>query len=71
MTSDIYAFDIKLNHIAKHVQLPVAPVLGDMSHLPPEERLPPLLIVNIQLPLYQVGAHWQIFLVCFGSTAVH
>ena len=54
LTTDIYAFDFKLNHIAKHVQLPSPPVIGDQSHLPPEQRLPPLLNINLQLPLYPV-----------------
>lgn len=52
---DIYSFDFKLGHIAKHVQLPPVPQLGDMSGLPREERLPPLLVVNIQLPDYPVS----------------
>lgn len=51
---DLYSFDFKLGHIAKHVQLPPAPQLGDLSGVPREERLPPLLVVNIQLPDYPV-----------------
>lgn len=54
---DFYSFDFKLNHIAKHIQLPAAPTLGPgVAALPPGERLPPLLIVNIQLPTYTVRA---------------
>lgn len=49
---DVYSFDFRLAHIAKHVQLPQPPVLGDQSHLPPKQRLPPLLIINVQLPDY-------------------
>lgn len=55
LAMDIYSFDFKLGHIAKHVQLPPVPQLGDMSGLPREERLPPLLVVNIQLPDYPVS----------------
>jgi len=54
---DLYSFDFRLGHIAKHVQLPPLPALGDQSHLPREQRLPPLLIVNIQLPEYPVRFH--------------
>eukprot|EP00884_Botryococcus_braunii_P001825 jgi/Botrbrau1/11643/Bobra.168_2s0001.1 len=50
---DIYSFDFKLNHIAKHVQLPEAPRLGPAAAaLPPQESLPPFLIINVQLPTY-------------------
>jgi len=52
LAMDLYSFDFKLGHIAKHVQLPPAPQLGDLSGVPREERLPPLLVVNIQLPDY-------------------
>ena len=52
---DVYSFDFKLDHIAKHLQLPVAPRLGPAAmELPPEERLPPVLVVNLQLPTYPV-----------------
>lgn len=52
---DFYSFDFKINHIAKHIQLPPAPALGPGAlAVPPGERLPPLLIVNIQLPTYTV-----------------
>lgn len=54
---DLYSFDFRLGHIAKHVQLPPLPALGDQSHVPREQRLPPLLIVNIQLPEYPVRFH--------------
>ncbi|KAL3149993.1 hypothetical protein ABBQ38_013349 [Trebouxia sp. C0009 RCD-2024] len=50
---DVYSFDFKLDHIAKHLQLPAAPRLGPAAmELPPEERLPPVLVVNLQLPTY-------------------
>lgn len=49
---DLYSFEFKLSHIAKHVQLPTPPPLGDLSSLPAKERLPPLLVINIQLPDY-------------------
>lgn len=49
---DLYSFDFKLSHIAQHVQLPPPPSLGDLSGVPAKERLPPLLVVNIQLPDY-------------------
>lgn len=50
---DVYNFDFKLYHIAQHVQLPEPPVLGPGAHaLPADQQLPPLLIVNLQLPLY-------------------
>jgi hypothetical protein len=52
---DIYSFDFKLNHIAKHVQLPEAPKLGPAaSALPPQESVPPFLVINVQLPTYPV-----------------
>ena len=54
---DVYSFDFKLDHIAKHLQLPAAPRLGPAAmELPPEERLPPVLVVNLQLPTYPVSA---------------
>ncbi|KAK9808688.1 hypothetical protein WJX72_001980 [[Myrmecia] bisecta] len=50
---DIYSFDFKLNHIARHVKLPEAPRLGpEALALPPDQQLPPLLIINIQIPTY-------------------
>ncbi|DBA95460.1 TPA: hypothetical protein ACH3X3_013326 [Trebouxia sp. C0006] len=50
---DIYTFDFKLNHIAKHLKLPAAPRLGPAAlDMPQEERLPPVLVVNVQLPAY-------------------
>lgn len=53
---DVYSFDFKLDHIAKHLQLPAAPRLGPAAmELPPEERLPPVLVVNLQLPTYPVS----------------
>ena len=53
---DVYSFDFKLDHIAKHLHLPAAPRLGPAAmELPPEERLPPVLVVNLQLPTYPVS----------------
>lgn len=53
---DIYTFDFKLNHIAKHLQLPATPKLGPAAlDMPPGERLPPVLVVNVQLPAYPVS----------------
>ena len=52
---DAYSFEQKIHHIAQHVELPPAPKLGpDASALPPAQQIPPLLIINIQLPLYSV-----------------
>lgn len=51
--ADLFAFERKIHHIAHHVDLPPVPRLGDAcATLPLEERLPPLLIINIQLPSY-------------------
>ncbi len=50
-SADIFAFPKKQSHIAKLIQLPPAgqPVMaGDVA-------LPPLLIFNLQLPLYMVS----------------
>lgn len=53
---DIYTFDFKLNHIAKHLKLPAAPRLGPAAlDMPQEERLPPVIVVNVQLPAYPVS----------------
>lgn len=53
---DCYSFDQKLYHIAEHVQLPDPPKLGrGHAALPPDKQLPPLLVMNIQLPLYKVA----------------
>lgn len=50
---DMYSFDFKLYHIAQHVELPPVPRLGPGAEvLPKDQRLPPLLIMNLQLPLY-------------------
>jgi len=50
---DMYSFDFKLFHIAQHVELPTAPTLSAAAQvLPKNQRLPPLLIINMQLPLY-------------------
>ena len=54
IAADLYAFDFKLSHIAKHVLLPPVPNVPDQSHLPADEQLPPLLVINIQLPGYPV-----------------
>jgi len=50
---DAYSFDFKIHHAARHVRLPARPALSP-AHLalPPHERLPPLLIINLQLPMY-------------------
>lgn len=52
---DAYSFDFKLMHIAKHVQLPAPPTLPSQAHLPREDRLPPLIVVNMQMPDYPVS----------------
>lgn len=50
---DVYSFDFKLYHIAQHVQLPEVPVVGPAAQaLPADQKLPPLLIINMQLPMY-------------------
>lgn len=50
---DMYSFDTKLFHIAQHVELPAAPTLGPKAQaLPADEKMPPLLILNLQLPTY-------------------
>jgi hypothetical protein len=54
---DIYSFDFKINHIARHIQLPDPPLLGPEARLlPPSQQIPPLLVLNIQLPMYLVSA---------------
>lgn len=51
--ADLYSFDFKIFHISQHVQLPKPPTLGMRAQaLPPNQRLPPLLVINLQLPLY-------------------
>ena len=53
---DCYSFAQKLFHIADHVQLPDAPKLGAKhASLPADQQLPPLLVLNIQLPMYKVS----------------
>ena len=55
---DIYSFDFKINHISRHIQLPQAPMMGvEGASLPPEQQIPPLLVLNIQLPTYPVLRH--------------
>jgi hypothetical protein len=50
---DMYSSDRKLYHIAQHVELPAAPKLGpEALALPQNQRLPPLLIINLQFPTY-------------------
>jgi Protein ENHANCED DISEASE RESISTANCE 2, C-terminal len=50
---DMYSFDTKLDHISQYIELPPAPKLGPGAlALPENERLPPLLIINIQGPTY-------------------
>ena len=52
---DIYSFEQKINHIARHVRLPQAPALGPgASALRQEEQIPPILVINVQLPIYSV-----------------
>ena len=52
---DIYSFEQKINHIARHVQLPDAPALGrGATEVPEHERIPPILVINVQLPIYSV-----------------
>jgi len=53
VAADLYSFDFKISHIAKHVVLPALPV-PSAAHaaLQPHNRLPPLLVLNIQLPTY-------------------
>ena len=58
---DMYSFDTKLSHIAQHVELPTPPTLGPGAQaLPADKQLPPLLIINLQLPTYAPSV--------FGST---
>lgn len=53
LAADLFSFECKVNHVAHHIDLPAPPVLGPgCEALAPEERLPPLLIVNLQLPSY-------------------
>lgn len=50
---DLYSFDFKINHVAKHVELPPLPAPSEAhAALEPHDRLPPLLVLNIQLPTY-------------------
>jgi hypothetical protein len=50
---DMYSFDRKLYHVAQHVELPAPPKLGpEALALPLNQRLPPLMIINLQLPTY-------------------
>lgn len=50
---DMYSFDTKIWHIAQAVELPRPPTLGPGAlALPPDQRLPPLLIINLLLPMY-------------------
>ena len=52
---DIYSFDFKISHIARHIRLPDAPPVGPAALArPPERRVPPLLLINVQLPMYPV-----------------
>ena len=51
----MYSFEFKINHIARHIRLPDAPVLGPVARALPLEQRPPLfLVINIQLPMYPV-----------------
>jgi hypothetical protein len=52
---DIYSFDFKISHIARHIRLPETPPAGPAALArPPERRVPSLLIINVQLPMYPV-----------------
>jgi hypothetical protein len=46
---DLFSFDFKLSHLARHVELPPPPPLGPAAAA---ARVPPLLIINLQLPAY-------------------
>lgn len=46
---DMYSFDRKMNHIARYIDLPRVPELGPGAE---STKIPPLLIINIQLPRY-------------------
>ena len=51
----MYSFDFKINHIARHIQLPAPQHLGPgAKSLSDAEQIPPLLVLNIQLPMYPV-----------------
>ncbi|KAL6780874.1 hypothetical protein ACKKBG_A08815 [Auxenochlorella protothecoides x Auxenochlorella symbiontica] len=51
--ADLFSFDQKIHNIAHHIDLPAPPrVSAAHSALPPEERLPLILIINLQLPSY-------------------
>lgn len=52
---DLFSFQHKQTHIAKHVTLPAPAPQRHVSS--PETYLPPLLVVNIMLPLYPVSQH--------------
>ena len=53
---DVYSFDFKIAHIARHIQLPAPPLLGPGAKcLSDAEQIPPLLVLNIQLPMYPVS----------------
>lgn len=53
---DAYSFEQKIHHIAQHIQLPEAPKVGpDLAAAPKDNQIPPLLILNIQLPTYKVS----------------
>ena len=57
---DVYSFDFKIHHITRHIQLPEEPVVSAAAkELPPDEQLPPLLIINVQLPTYPVSQHFD------------
>lgn len=50
---DIFSFETKVDHIVERIALPKAPGLGPKAmELPEEKRLPPLLVINMQLPTY-------------------
>ena len=53
VAADLYSFPFKIAHIARHLALPPQPPISRAhAALPPHERLPPLLVINIQMPTY-------------------
>ena len=52
---DIYSFEQKISHIARRINLPEPPELGPGYHtLRGSEKIPPMLVINVQLPTYAV-----------------
>lgn len=69
--TDIYSFDQKIDHIARHVRLPDAPRLGPGAlQGPHEDQIPPILIINVQLPTYSVSPlHRPVCKLCAAANA--